>query len=127
MINVCGSAVTQCLVIDDWPQVMWECSLPCDVSDKDTITVYRGDFSVSITLHQGSKSIVLNSYDILIILGLNCYYWIGDINEMFKESVAMVPQETLSTELTMCRELLELEPNNKCEKADYSSKCCFAS
>lgn len=42
-------------------------------------------------------------------------WFIGNLSEMFKETITNVSLEVLQSELTVCEELLELEPDNKCE------------
>ena len=43
-------------------------------------------------------------------------WFIGNLSEMFKETITNVSLEMLQSELTICKELLELEPDNKCER-----------
>ena len=38
----------------------------------------------------------------------------NELNELFMTRVTNAPIERLTSELSMCRELLDLEPDNKC-------------
>lgn len=42
-------------------------------------------------------------------------WFIGNLTEMFKETVTNISMGVLQSELAICKELLSLEPDNKCE------------
>ena len=49
-------------------------------------------------------------------LGDNEKAWfIGNLSEIFKETITGVSAQVLQSELKVCKELLDLEPDNKCE------------
>ena len=40
--------------------------------------------------------------------------WIGNLDDIFQVCQVTTSSDVLSSELAMCRELLQLEPDNKC-------------
>jgi hypothetical protein len=49
------------------------------------------------------------------ILDENESWWVCGVDEMFGSSMTSATSSVLQTELDNCQELLQMEPNNKCE------------
>ena len=61
---------------------------------------------------------LLSKYEIIsnpIISGDNESWWLGGVEETFGSTMTSAKTSVLQSELDSCQELLQLEPDNKCE------------
>lgn len=81
----------------DWPKSLWSFDLLISDRENVSIKVKLEEISFELTLKEGEKEL----------------WFINDVESIFQVMLTSASPEILTSELVICRELLQLEPDNK--------------
>lgn len=108
-----------------WPKSLWRFPLPDDV-----ILSHEGDVPAIITLDELKEELLITVHqgksEYLPVLFLypfvaagseeDAVCWVGGCGPAFASSLTDATTSVLTAELDSCKELLQMEPDNKCER-----------
>lgn len=108
----------------DWPDSLHECPLPSEALpvDEDVVVIVKvQQVQASVTL----KGMVRERERASLLCPVLCAggesegWWLSDVEHTFSTSLTATASTVLQDQLSSCRDLLDLEPDNKCKSVRW--------